>query len=65
MSKINAQKLKAYLIDYFGTAMVNGLPMAVIDLSDIESASEEELILIAKQKGIDLSNYIEDDDLER
>ena len=48
------------LIDYFGTAMSNDFGMAVIDLSEIENASPEKLISIAKKLGVDLRNYIED-----
>ena len=53
---IDYEKLKEDLIDYFGSAM--GLfPMAIIDVTRVESASNLELLELAKQNGFDLSNY--------
>lgn len=37
------EKLKEQLRDYYGTAMVNGFPMAVLDLAKFEDMDEEEL----------------------
>ena len=56
----NIEELRRDLMDYYGTAMSNGFGMAVIDLSEIENASPEKLINIAKKLGVDLRNYIED-----
>ena len=56
---INTNKLRKYLIDYYGTAMNNGFPMAVIDLGKAERASEQELIRMAEEEDIDLSRYID------
>ena len=56
----NIEELRRDLIDYYGTAMNSGFGMAVIDLSEIEHASPEKLISIAKKLGVDLRNYIED-----
>lgn len=55
---INTNKLRKDLIDYYGTAMNNGFPMAVIDLGKAERASEQELIRMAEEEDIDLSRYI-------
>ena len=41
---MNYNQLRSDLIDYFGTAMSSGFPMAVIELSDVERASDAELI---------------------
>lgn len=54
---IDTNKLRKDLIDYYGTAMNNGFPMAVIDLSKAETASEQELIRMAEEEDIDLSRY--------
>jgi len=54
---IDYEKLREDLIDYFGTAMAYN-PMAVIELSNVESASDSKLEQIASQNGFDLSNYI-------
>ena len=56
----NIEELRRDLMDYYGTAMNSGFGMAVIDLSEIENASPEKLISIAKKLGVDLRNYIED-----
>ena len=55
--EIDTNKLRKDLIDYYGTAMNNGFPMAVIDLSKAETASEQELIRMAEEEDIDLSRY--------
>ena len=53
---IDFEKLRKDLIDYFGTAL--GLfPMAMMDISRVEQASEQELIKIAKQNSFDLRRY--------
>ncbi len=54
---IDTNRLRKDLIDYYGTAMNNGFPMAVIDLSKAETASEQELIRMAEEEDIDLSRY--------
>lgn len=56
----NIEELRRDLMDYYGSAMSNGFGMTVIDLSEIENASPEKLISIAKKLGVDLRNYIED-----
>ena len=53
---IDYDKLREDLIDYFGTAMTYN-PMAVIELSDVESASDYKLEQIAIKNGFDLDNY--------
>ena len=57
IENIDYEKLRADLIDYFGSAMFVGLPMAIMDLSNIETASYEELIKIAKKNKFDLTKY--------
>ncbi len=60
MSNIDYEALREDLINYFGTAMVTGIPMATADLIEVEQASNEELIKIAKRNGIDLQKYTND-----
>ena len=55
---IDIEKLRSDLLDYFGTAMASGFGMAVMDLSRVERASEEELINIALDCGFDLNDYV-------
>jgi len=44
------------LIDYFGTAM-GSFPIAVMNINEVETATDRELIRIATQNGFDLSDY--------
>lgn len=53
---IDYEKLRKDLIDYFGTAMSFN-PMAIMDLSRVESASDDELVEIARKCNFDLNKY--------
>ena len=55
---IDIEKLRKDVMDYYGTAAASGFPMAIIELSQAESASDEKLISIAQKIGIDLRNYM-------
>ena len=55
---IDTEKLRQDLIDYFTSAMFLASPVALIDLTDIETANKEELIQIAINEGFNLNNYI-------
>ena len=55
--EIDVEKLRDDLIDYFGTAMTTGYGAAMVDIQKIEKASAEEVIKIAMENRIDLSNY--------
>ena len=46
------------LMDYYGTAMASGFPMAVVDLGRVQRASGDELLAMARQAGLDLNKYI-------
>ena len=54
---IDYEKLRRDLIDYYGTAS-QIFPMAIIELSKVERASNEQLIDLALSNRFDLSNYI-------
>ena len=58
MQEIDFERLREDLVDYFGSAMFNGFPMAVVDVTQVEIASNEQLIQIAQSNGFDLNNYI-------
>jgi len=58
MEKIDFIRLREDLIDYFGTAMFSGFGAAVVDLSRVENATNDELLLIALECRFDLENYI-------
>jgi hypothetical protein len=55
-------RLRDDLLDYYGTAMFSGFPMAVIETINVENASEDELEELARKAGYDLSDYEEADE---
>lgn len=57
MATIDVDKLRAYLLDYCGTAMFSGFPAAFVDVIDIERADGIELCKIAERLGIDLHRF--------
>ena len=52
--EIDVKRLRRDMKDYYGTAMFNGFPMAVMDLSKVERLSDRELIELAQKNGVDL-----------
>lgn len=54
---IDVDALKAYLQDYYGTAMMGGFPVALLDLADLDSMSGHELCEFAEREGIDLRRF--------
>ena len=56
--EIDINRLRRDLKDYYGTAMFNGFPMAVVDLSKVERMSDRELVELAQKNGVDLRKYI-------
>lgn len=58
MDEIDVDRLRKYLEEYFGTAVFNGNPQAMIELEEVKSASTQELILIALNYGFDINDYI-------
>lgn len=54
---IDFESLRKDLIDYYGTALFNASPYAMINLQKIENATYEELIKIAKDNNFDLNKY--------
>ena len=54
---LDGDKLRTDLIDYFGTAMFNSSPLAMMELSKVQRATGEELIRITLDNGFDLSKY--------
>ena len=54
---VDVSRLKDDLESCFGTAMCSGLPMAVVELSQLESASPQQLVELAQRAGFDLRDY--------
>ena len=55
---INILKLRKDLIDYYTSAMFIVSPMAIMDLTKVEKASDQELVKIAIDNKFDLRNYL-------
>ncbi len=55
--ELDFERLRDDLINYYGTAM-SYYPQAVIELSNVERASNNELISIALKNGFDLEEYV-------
>lgn len=57
IDEIDFYRLREDLINYFGTAVVSASTLALADLSRVENADIEELLDIAIEIGLNLSNY--------
>lgn len=55
VNEINIPKLRQDLDDYFTSAMFMVSKFAIIDMVDVQTASPEKIIEIAKQNKFDLS----------
>ena len=53
MEDIDVAELRDQLRDYYGTAMASGFPMAVMELSEIDSMSDDEVIETAEKLGLE------------
>ena len=47
--EFDIEALRQDLMDYLGSAWTNGIPMALVELSDVETADPEQLIAIAER----------------
>ena len=61
MALIDIDALRAYLLDYCGTAAFSGFPAALLDVADIECAAGHELCRIAERLGVDLRRFAVDE----
>ena len=57
LQNVNTNHLRSDLMDYYGTAMHSGSPMAQADLIHVQRASDAELIREAQKNGFDLNKY--------
>ena len=56
--EIDVDRLRADLIDYYGSATFVGSPYAFGDVVAMEDATPEQLIQRAEDEGIDLHKYV-------
>lgn len=54
---IDIERLRKDLMNYYGTAMFSGSPMAMMEVSKVERAGEQELIRLAAGAGFSLNKY--------
>lgn len=54
---IDISRLRSDLEDYYGSAAFSGFPAALIELSQVESASPQELVELSQRAGLDLNDY--------
>ena len=57
MIGMDLERLRKDIIDYYGSAIFSGFPMAMMDLADIERMTEVKLVKTAKELGFDMSKY--------
>lgn len=57
MENIDIEKLRQHIIDYYGTAMINSSPTAMMDLLEVENASNEKVLSLALKNSINLNNF--------
>ena len=57
MAEIDVEELRDHLRDVCGSAMMGGLPSALLDLAEIEEADGCELCEKAEELGVDLRDF--------
>ncbi|WP_296010187.1 hypothetical protein [uncultured Adlercreutzia sp.] len=57
MATIDVDALRAYLEDYYGTALMSGLWPALADLGTLDALSGRELCELAEREGVDLRQF--------
>ena len=55
--EIDVSRLRDDLEDYYGTAAFSGMPAALIELTQAETASPQELVDMALRAGFELGRY--------
>ena len=55
LSKIDMKRLRDDFIDNFGTALIN--EYAMVDLINVQTCTDEELVIIALENNINLDDY--------
>ncbi len=58
LDDIDIERLRSDLSDYFTSAMFIASPVALIDLTRVENASDEELIRIAIANNFNILDYV-------
>ena len=62
MESIDYDRLRSDLMNYLqGAFFAGGFGAALVELSQVESCSDEELIIFANRYGFNVNNYIADE----
>lgn len=59
---VDVDQLREGLLDRAGSAAGVGFPAAMLDMMDIEDESPQELLARAKREGLDLRDFVVDDE---
>lgn len=60
--EVDVDQLRESLLDRAGSAAGVGFPAAMLDVVDIEDESPQELLARAEREGIDLRDFVADDE---
>lgn len=55
--EIDIEKIRKYLIDYYGTAMLNASPAAMMDLIEVENTTDELVLKLALDNKLNLDKF--------
>ena len=55
--ELDTERLCRDIQDDYGSAMSSGFPMAMMEMSEVERASDRELIEMAREKRVDMTKY--------
>ena len=55
--EIDVDELRRDMEEEYVAAMYSGFPMAIMDLTDVERLSDQELVKLAQENGVDLRAY--------
>lgn len=58
INEIGIERLRKDLIEYFTSAMFMVSPIALVDLTEVENASDEQVVKIALNNKFDLNKYM-------
>lgn len=61
---VDVDQLRESLLDRAGSAAGAGFPAAMLDVMDIEDESPQELLSRAEREGLDLCDFVVDDDAD-
>lgn len=58
VESVDVDKLRKDLIEHFAAAMFIVSPIALVDLTEVENANEEQIVKIALNNKFDLKKYL-------